>query len=334
MAIIHLQQQVREAGRIRMGKKGAKGQPEKLTEFRLTSSEQKTLMQAASIYGGTVTPWKDNPGQFELFIKAKEIDVFAAPVPSSQWYEQWTAGGCTHRCDGQTNNITDQPCSCDPENRDCKITTRMAFFLPKLQSLGVWRLESHGYYAAVEMPGVFKMLQDLASRNIFVPAELVIGERTVKRQKQTRRFIVPELRIKQSLEQVMAMGSGQQLALPDPTTGEIPALPGGPVLGAAEIHAAHGLTPEQDIEIKARLKAIDGAPKFSAFLADLYGSGLIGFSHILKRLAVLEGSTDDDEFENDEEQDGEEVKDAEFVEEGETKEPAKNPFEDQESLLP
>lgn len=326
MAIIGLQKQFREAGRIRMGKKGANGQPEKLTEFRLTSSEQSTLIQAAKIYGGTVTPWKEKPGQFELFIKDKELDVFVAPTETSQWYEQWTKGGCSHRCDGQFNNIKDEPCSCDPEKRKCSLTTRIGFFLPRLQSLGVWRLESHGYYTAVEMPQTVEMLKGFIERGIYVPAMLAIEERTVVRDGKTKKFIVPALRIKQSLENVMALNAGtSQLALPDPITGEVLALPGGPVPGAKEIHAAHGLDKEKDIEIKSRLAAIPDAPVFSQFLSDLYARGEIGFTAILKELRRLEGKADDD-------QEAEEVE-VEIVEDDKTKQ-EDNPFaDDQEPLL-
>lgn len=330
MPIIDLQRRVREAGRIRMGKKverGGKTYPEKLDKFRLTSSEEGTLQQAAAIYGGKVVPWKEKKGQFELFITAQELDVFVAPTEVSQWYEQWTKGGCSHRCDGQINNITDEGCSCDPENRACSMVTRIGFFLPLLQSLGIWRLETHGYYAATELPETVDMLKQFIGRGIYVPAMLAIEHRTVVRDGKTKQFIVPALRIKQSLGNVMALGSGDQPSLAaNAITGEVLALPAGPVPGAREIYTAHGLDKEKDIEIKARLEAIEGAPTFSQFLSDLYARGKVGFAAILKELASMEGKTDDD-------QEAEEVE-VEIVEDGKTKQDAGNVFDEpQEPLL-
>lgn len=205
---IVIQRKMRELGRIRLGKKGSRGQPEKLTKFRLTSASDFLLQKAAEQYGGTVRPWTDAPdeGMFELYTEANELEVLLVPTiddrggPSfaySQYYELWTAGGCKRRCDGTTELISDEACLCDPDDRKCQITTRAQLMLPRIPSLGVWRLETKGFYAASELPGIFDLLASFAQNGRPLPAVLRIEQRSVKRQKEngsgveTRRFIVP-----------------------------------------------------------------------------------------------------------------------------------------------
>src|SRR5690606_11373339 len=105
--ILDLQRRQRELGRIRMGDKGGKGQPQKLSEFRLTSPARHLLDHAAALWGGEVREWAGSPseGQYELYTKTGVLPIVIPPSaePVSQWYEQWTGGGCTHRCNGETN---------------------------------------------------------------------------------------------------------------------------------------------------------------------------------------------------------------------------------------
>jgi hypothetical protein len=97
---------------------------------------------------------------FQLTTETDAIRAALPPVPDvySQWYEQWTGGGCTHRCDGATNVIADAPCSCSPEDRKCKPTTRVNFLLPDVPGVGVWRLESHGWNVATTFAGTLDVM--------------------------------------------------------------------------------------------------------------------------------------------------------------------------------
>ena len=42
--------------------------------------------------------------------------------------------------------------------RECKLTMRLSVFLTGIDTLGVWRLESHGFYAAAENLGYAKVV--------------------------------------------------------------------------------------------------------------------------------------------------------------------------------
>jgi Recombination directionality factor-like len=57
------------------------------------------------------------------------------------------------------------------------MTTRVSVVVPDLIGVGTWMLESHGFYAATELPGVAEMLAAYAERGVMVPAELRIEQR-------------------------------------------------------------------------------------------------------------------------------------------------------------
>lgn len=204
--VLDVQRRMMELGRIRLGEKGAKGEPKKLSTFRLTSASRELLESAAKVYGGKVSQWEGAPddGYFQVTTEARELKVILPPTYSaadgspttsySQWYELWSGGGCQRRCDGQTEALTGKPCMCNPDDRACQITTRVSVMLPEVAGLGVWRLDSKGWNAAVELPGTLEVLMMAAARNSFVPAVLRIEHRTKKEPgKGTHRFVVPVL---------------------------------------------------------------------------------------------------------------------------------------------
>jgi hypothetical protein len=229
MPIITLQRRSRELGRIRTGQvvKGNNGRsrPSKLDRFRLTSPSKDLLDKVAALYGGTVeawTPQNGGPSQWEVVTDATRLPVLVPPQPVSQYFELWSGGGCARRCDGERELLSDQPCLCspDPEDRECKPTTRLNVVLRDVEGIGVWRLESHGYYAATELPEVAEFLARAAG---YVQAWLTLEERIVKRNGETRRFMVPALEVDITPAQLMA-GGGQVVALESaPAVAALPA---------------------------------------------------------------------------------------------------------------
>jgi Recombination directionality factor-like len=204
MAIIGLQRRIREVGRIRIGvqadtRTGRKA-PKKLDRFRFTSSDRSSLDAIAQVYGGTVEPWDNNgTAQWEVITPANELRIALPPDPAdmawSQWYETWAKGFCQRRCDGVRETTQDRACDCDPENRTCKPTSRLSVLLPDVAALGVWRLESHGYYAAVELAGAIELIAQMAGVHSVIPARLRLEHREVRRlidgKPTVRKFAVP-----------------------------------------------------------------------------------------------------------------------------------------------
>lgn len=235
-SLITLQRSIAEAGRIRIGQQvattGGRSRPAKLDTFRLTSSDKRRIEQAAEVYGGKVEPWKAPAGdQFQVITERKELEVVVPPadLSFSQAYELWSAGGCQRRCDGVTESLSEGPCKCDPVERACDIHTRLSVLLRELPGLGVWRLDTSGYYAATELAGAVQII-GMAAGSRLLPARLRLDQRSVKRQvdgkSQTMRFAVPVLDIEVTPDLLLGGGIGQplELAAAPKTMTPVPAL--------------------------------------------------------------------------------------------------------------
>lgn len=210
MPILTIQRRHAEHGRIRIGQKVAtrngKTRPDKLDRFRFTSGNREHIEALATLYGGQAQEWKNgSKTEFEVITEARSIPVIAVKGGISQWMETWSGGGCTHRCDGYTNVLTDTPCSPDDSAHvNAKPTTRLSVMLRDLESLGVWRLETHGWNAAAELPNMVELSNFVGD---YVPANLVLQQRTSVRDGKTSQYVVPVLDLaitKQRLNEVMA----------------------------------------------------------------------------------------------------------------------------------
>lgn len=223
--IIDLQRRIAEVGRIRIGQQVAtsngRARPAKLDTFRLTSPNRARIEQAARLYGGEPREWDAPAGrQWEVVTQADTLAVIVPPsdMAFSQYYELWSGGGCQRRCDGVTESISDGPCLCDPDNRDCAIHTRLSVMLRDVPGLGVWRIDTSGYYAAVELQGAVEVMQFAAARGQMLPAQLRLEQRMVKRGGQTRRFAVPVLDVEISPAQLVG---GAQPVMVEQGTGRV-----------------------------------------------------------------------------------------------------------------
>jgi hypothetical protein len=183
----------------------------------------------------------------------------------TQWYELWSAAGCQRRCDGNYESISDSPCLCeDPGHRECNIHSRLSVLLADLPGLGVWRVESSGYYAAVELQGAVEIIRLAAGRGQLLPARLRLEQRAVKRTDDkgkpiTFRFAVPVLDI--DVTPGRLIGSGGPLELPAtlPHSGEENRNP--PQIDGA---APPIMTPVPDTPgptVAAQMRTVEKAPK-------------------------------------------------------------------------
>jgi Recombination directionality factor-like len=231
---IVLQRRHAELGRIRLGaKRAGSGAPMKLEQFRFTSHSERYIRDLAELYGGNPQAW-DNAGvpSWEVYTTATSVPVIAVKGGLTQWMETWSGGGCTHRCDGETNVLTGDPCQLDdPVHKNAKPTTRLSVMLPELEAIGVWRMESHGWNAAAEIPAVAELAQYVGD---LVPANLHLVERRSVKDGKTSRFVVPVLDLQigtARLKEIVAQksGAGVELAGPAPAA----AIEAGPSAAAA-----------------------------------------------------------------------------------------------------
>lgn len=220
MTILSLQRRLAEVGRIRLGQQvessSGKARPVKLATFRLTSRDRRRIDEAARLYGGDVGPWESpSGGQWEVVTDTDTLDVIVPPADMAftQAYEMWGSGGCLRRCDGVSESLSDGPCLCDPDARECAIHTRLSVMLRDLPGLGVWRVDTSGYYAAVELAAAVQVIEAAAGAGVMLPARLRLEQRSVKRQGQpTYRFAVPVLDVDISPGELLSGGGGVRVA--------------------------------------------------------------------------------------------------------------------------
>ena len=247
-----IQAQQVEVGRIRLGTSTPKtsragksyNEPVKLERFRLTSRSRQLIELAAELYGGEPGEWtpQGSPSsQWEVIIERDWLGVIVPPSSCSQYYEQWANGRCQVRCDGQRELLTDTVCPCgpDPAQRRCKPYTRLSLMLAEMNGIGIWRLETHGYYAAAELPAVADLLS-VAGGN--VPARLEMEQRSAEvpdprnaGKTVIANFMVPVLHVEATPAQIVslfdprpALASARHEAVGLPATPDLPALPAAP----------------------------------------------------------------------------------------------------------
>ncbi len=231
MAIRNLNERYPELGRIRLGDRelmpSKKERPRKLTQLRFTSNDEVALKALASQHGGDVKPWEKGEQTFELYTETALVPVMLPPDPlgDTPIYERWGSGGVQRRCDGERcliprntddgGEMVEVDCVClseglipgdNKEPKACKVTIRLRLVLPDVPGLGVWLCTSHSWIGALELPGQVALLDSLRSRGQLIPAEFGIEQRTVKKpwESFTREFIVPVIRVRQSLTQITA----------------------------------------------------------------------------------------------------------------------------------
>lgn len=215
MPIIDLQRRMRQLGEIRIGHVVPTGRtdrngkasvrPAKLSHFRFTSPSREILAAVAELYGGEVKPWtpaNGGPGEFEVYSTTNRLPVLIPPADAvSQWYELWAGSKCQRRCDGVTEHKADRPCQCNPENRQCKITTRVNVMLRDVPALGQWLLISKGYHAAVTLPPAAELL---AQAGGYVAGWLGMEEKLIQTDDGPARFMVPTLDVEITPAALMA----------------------------------------------------------------------------------------------------------------------------------
>jgi len=204
-----------EHGRIRLGVKSGKAM-KSIDTFRFTSPDRVAIEQLAQQFGGECVPWSDPKAspvnQFEVVTSATQIPVWILPGGLSVNYEMWSGGGCVRRCDGvecETSMRTYDadyepvmvPCVCSQEGKlACRPYTRLSVVIPTVRFGGSWRMESKGWNAAEELPGMVDMISQLQAsgtlRGIL---------RLERRQSQggRRKFVVPTLTVDLSAEEIL-----------------------------------------------------------------------------------------------------------------------------------
>lgn len=244
MPLLDVQRRGQQIGRIRIGQQVSTGKknndgtdkmrPAKLDTFRITTGSRPTADAVAEHFGGEVREWQ---GQFEVITSLSSIPVTVPPRDRvvSQDYEMWSKGGCQRRCDSVTEQISSGPCLCPADQlqraewakanppRACKPVTRINVMIPDLPGLGVFRLDTGSYYAAVEIGDAAQLMEMARDRGVFLPAMLRIDQRSRIKNGKTTPYPVPVLEVLATFRQI---ASGELEA--GGITAQLPPAPGAP----------------------------------------------------------------------------------------------------------
>ncbi|MEV0015390.1 recombination directionality factor [Streptomyces tendae] len=205
----NIQARAAEHGRLRTGYTQG-NRPMRSSTWVITSHSEEHVATAAKLWGGEPEQW--NPlnstiSQWRVITKASSIEALITPGdPLNQYNEMWSKGGCQRRCDGETELLSRQSCMCarqfgddwhlQPKGRVCSTTSRLNVMLPDLSGMGMWRAETHSFYAAQEWGGMVDMVLAGTDGRGFVPVTLRIEPRQRVADGQTKKFpvVVVELR--------------------------------------------------------------------------------------------------------------------------------------------
>ncbi|MFD8771358.1 hypothetical protein [Streptomyces sp. NPDC059916] len=207
--LLNIQRRAAEHGRLRTGFTQG-NRPVRSATWVVTSHSEEHVTKAAELWGGNVeqwTPLNSTIPQWRVITKAASIEALITPGdPLNQYNEMWSKGGCQRRCDGQTELLSRQACLCaaqfgedwhtQPKGRVCAATSRMNVMLPDLSGMGMWRAETHSFYAAQEWGGMVDMVLAGTNGQGFVPVNLRIEPRQRVANGETKKFpvVVVELR--------------------------------------------------------------------------------------------------------------------------------------------
>lgn len=189
--ILTIQRMARELGRLRTGYSDG-GRPKRLDTWLISSHSRDYVEAAADIWGGSPETWTPQGGggdQYRVITHTASIDAILPPGdPLSQSYEMWSRAGCARRCDGITEQLSDSPCLCRSQFGDsfyeqrtgtvCSMTTRLNVIIPAMPDMGVWRAETHSFYAANELAGTVDTVRGLIGPTAMVPVRLRIEQRS------------------------------------------------------------------------------------------------------------------------------------------------------------
>ncbi|MFI7010019.1 hypothetical protein [Streptomyces sp. NPDC050145] len=333
-----MKRQGAELGRIRTGysvpSNGKRPRPVRSETFVLSSHSRDYIARAAELYGGEPEAWTPQGqkiAQHRVITQARELRAILPPGdPLSQANELWTGGGCARRCDGITEEFTRRPCLClaehgeawheQPAGSVCKPTSRINVMLADLPDFGVWRLETHSYYAADAMAGGIDAVLAATDGKSPMPLRVWIEQRSVVRRGKTKNFpvvmVVPAI---PSLRQALSGPLSMAAAL-DPSTLDRPAIAAAPVERPDYLADARGCSTADEVRQvwrranEAGHVARDGSDELSRDLMQIAADIEKGID---PRTGVVEDDDQDDEAVPDD--DG--VYDAEVVDEGNAEPP-------------
>lgn len=199
--LLDLQRTYLPTFRLRIGERvtaNGKTRPASLSTFRVTARSAEVVAAFTDRYGGRPIAWEDPTSQdrWEARLPVSELAVLIPPGEAlSQHWERWDSGGCTHRCDGATEQLSRSPCQCPADldkrmselderrqPRWCRPCSRLSVLCPEVAVLGTGMLVTHSLIVAASLPGAVDVASALHARGEMVAGLLSVEKRKGRRQ--------------------------------------------------------------------------------------------------------------------------------------------------------
>lgn len=175
---------------------GPKMRPMSSETFILTSASQTVLEDAKRVYGGEISPFPGGRGQYQLVTETQTLKAIMSMRPLnpavedgdteslSQHFEVWEKGICLKRCDGCTakipdgkNGIRTVDCTCDPDEPECKLVSRLNVMLSEIDAMGMWGLRTQSQFFDEEVNAFITALRSMRLETPFVPVIATLTRR-------------------------------------------------------------------------------------------------------------------------------------------------------------
>lgn len=176
---------------------GPKTRPASSETFILTSASQAVLEDAKSVYGGEISPFPGNRGQYQLVTETQTLKAIMSMRPLnpsvedgdteslSQHFEVWEKGVCLKRCDGclakiptgKNGEVRTVDCSCDPDEPECKLVSRLNVMLSEIDAMGMWGLRTQSQFFDEEVNAFISALRSMRLETPFVPVIATLTRR-------------------------------------------------------------------------------------------------------------------------------------------------------------
>lgn len=194
MAILRdSQARLASVGEIRLGAiKSEKAPGRPLDAFRFSSMHLHLLEKLQAKFGGTIEPWKEKPGMFNLFSAAKILPAYLSLKRTgdgdtesitkfNEWRDPNQKGKLMRKCDG-ANCLTwvgesrqTVPCLCKANGDGlCKVRTMVNLILPDCSEFGTWKLVTGSQVFDLETEGFKNLMAGIAPEVTIVPVRLTL----------------------------------------------------------------------------------------------------------------------------------------------------------------
>lgn len=206
-------------GKLHLGVKSQTAQgaeyPKAVDHFVVSVDESTPAANAQAfkkVYG-------DTPKALDVMFPSDDPEEFFG-----QWYKLYGRGtGLQRRCDGEVcvlssgGELKETACVCKKEGqheRACKAIGNLQFFLPRVDGIGVWQLDTSSFNSLRNLNSWFALLKQLCGKVAGIPFQLILKPQDVQVNGSKKTIYVLDLVNTLRLSDVLARVQHRPIQVP------------------------------------------------------------------------------------------------------------------------